>query len=99
MGYTLLPDLPDGAITITDCFRTGLPRQKGTDFNEPQASNCIFTTIIGSADCPAGIISGGSGQGKIHTACSAGHFSPVDDVEWRIVFYLKRREDVTVKLI
>lgn len=99
MGYTLLPDLPDGAITITDCLRSDLPRQKSTDLNEPQAFNCIFTTIIGSADGPTGIISGGRGQAKIHTACSARHFSPVDDVEWRIVFYLKRREDVTVKLI
>ncbi|MFZ7101403.1 MAG: hypothetical protein ACOWWO_01935 [Peptococcaceae bacterium] len=99
MSYTLSPDLPDGAFTITDCVRSDQPRQKCTGLNEPQASNSVCIGIIGGADGPAVIIPGGSGQGKLHTACSSLHFEPVNDVEWRMVFYEKRRGDVTVELI
>ncbi|KJR46318.1 hypothetical protein UF75_3291 [Desulfosporosinus sp. I2] len=99
MSYTLSPDLPEGAFTVTDCIRSDQPRQKRTNPNEPQAFNSICIGIIGGADGPTAIIFGGSGQGKLHVACSALHFEPVDDVEWRMVFHEKRREDVTVELM
>lgn len=75
------------------------PRQKRANPNESQASGSICIGIIGGADGPTAIIFGGSVQGKLHVACSALHFEPVDDVEWRMVFHEKRREDVTVGLI
>lgn len=99
MSYTLSPDLPDGAFTVTDCLPSDQPRQKLTNPNEPQASGSICLGIIGGADGSNAIIFGGSGQGKLHVACSALHFEPVDDVDWRMVFHEQRREDVTVELI
>lgn len=99
MSYTLSPDLPDRAFNVTDCVRSDQPRQKHTNPNEPQASNSICIGIIGGADGPTAIIFGGSGQGKLHVACSALHFESVDDVEWRMAFHEKRREDVTVEMI
>ncbi|MCB8817066.1 hypothetical protein [Desulfosporosinus shakirovi] len=99
MSYTLAPDLSDGAFTVTDCLPSDQPRQKRTNPNEPQASGSICVAIIGGSDGSTAIIFGGSGQGKLHVACSSLHFEPVDDVEWRMVFHEKRREDVTVELI
>ncbi|AET68293.1 hypothetical protein Desor_2753 [Desulfosporosinus orientis DSM 765] len=98
MSYTLLPDLPDNAFSVTDCVRSDQLRQKYTNINEPQASSSGFCFGI-SSDCPTAIIFGGSGQGKLQAACSALHFEPVDKVEWRMVFYEKRHDDVTVELI
>lgn len=99
MSYTLSPSLPDGAFTVTDCAHSDQPRQKRTDLNEPQALSSAIVGVIGGADGPTAIIFGGSSQGKLHAACSALHFEPVEDVEWRMVFYEKRREDITVELI
>ncbi len=99
MNYTLSPDLPGGAFTVTDCIRSDQPRQKRTNPHEPQtfSSGCIG--IIGGADGPTAIIFGGSGKCKPHVSCSSLHFEPVDDVEWYMVFHEKRREDTTVVLI
>jgi hypothetical protein len=95
----LAPDLPDGAFTVTDCVRFDQPRQKRTNPNEPRVFSGVCFTIIGGSDGPTAIIFGGSGQGKLHVVCSALHFEPMDDVEWRMVFHEKSREDVTVELI
>ncbi len=101
MRYTLSPDLPDSACTVTDCVRSDQPRQKKkrTYPYEPQAFNSVYIGIIGGADGPTAVISGGSGQGRLHAVCSALHFEPVEEVEWRLVFHEKRREDVKVELI
>lgn len=99
MSYTLSPDLPDGAFTVTDCLPSDQPRLKRTNANEPQASGSISITLIGGAGGSTAIIFGGSGQSKLHAACSALHFEPMDGVEWHMMFYEKRREDVTVELI
>lgn len=99
MTYTLTPDLPEGAVMVTDTVRSDRPRQKGGGLNEPQADSSACIGIIGGADGQAAIQISGSGQGEYHTACSALHFEPVDEVEWRIMFYEKRRDDVTVALI
>jgi hypothetical protein len=98
MSYTLSPDLPDGAFTVIDYVRSDQPRQKRTNPNEPQAFSGICVGIIGGTDGPTAIIFGGSEQSKLHVVCSALHFEPVDDVEWRMVFHEKSREDVTVDI-
>ena len=101
MSYTLSPDLPDGAFTVTDCVRSDHPRCKHSNPKEPQALSgvSVCVGIIGSADGPTAVVFGGSGQGKLHAACSAMHFEPADDVEWRMVFYEKVREDITTMLV
>jgi hypothetical protein len=99
MSYTLSPDLPDGAFTVTDCARSDQPRQKHTVPNKPHAVSSVCVGVIGGADGATAIIFGGSGQGKLHTACSSLHFEPAEEVEWCMVFYEKRRDDITVELI
>jgi len=100
MSYTLSPDLPDKSFTITDCAPSDRPRQKHTEPNAPQATGDVCCIgIIGSADSPTAIMLGGGNQGKLRVACSALHFKPVEDVEWRMVFHEKTRSDITVELI
>lgn len=100
MCYTLSPDLPDGAFIVTDCKRSDKPRQKYTNPSGSSASGvCVSVGIIGGADGPTVLFVGGSEQGKSRAACSSLHFEPVDKVEWRMVFYEKKHEDITVELI
>jgi hypothetical protein len=99
MSYTLSTDLPDQSFTITDCAPSDRPRQKHIEPNAPQATGDVCCVgIIGSADGPTAIVHGGGSQGKLRAVCSALHFEPAIDVEWRMVFYEKTRPDITVGL-
>lgn len=70
--------------------------------------------IIGGADGPTAIlvsrpatpagVQSGNGAGEVpgagwHMACSSLHFEPVGDVEWRLEFREKLREDIELSLI
>ncbi len=101
MTYTLSPDLPpDQSLTITDCVPSDRPRQKHADPRAPQATGDVCCIgIIGGADGPTAIFFGSGNQGKLRAACSALHFETVNNVEWRMVFYEKQREDIMVELI
>ncbi len=100
MSYTILPDSPAGAFTVADCVPSDRPRQKHTYPNAPQVTSSVCCIgIIGYADGPTAIALNGGNGAKVRAACSALHFEPVDEVEWRIVFYEKKCEDMAVKLI
>ncbi len=99
MCYTLSPDLGDEVFSIRDCARSDQPRRRGGKPNGPRArSSACGIGIIGGARGPVATVAGG-GQGKLRVACSALHFEPVKDIEWRMVFREKNREDVSVELI
>ena len=72
-----------------------------SDRYAPEARNdmaCIG--IIGGADGPTAIVCGGSSKEKLHAACSALHFEPVEgDIEWRIVFNIKSSNEMSLGLI
>jgi hypothetical protein len=56
--------------------------------------------IIGGADGPTAIVCGGSSKEKLHAACSALHFEPVEgDIEWRFVFNIKNSNEMSLELI
>ncbi|SHI16332.1 hypothetical protein SAMN02745823_02918 [Sporobacter termitidis DSM 10068] len=100
MSYTLSPDLPDQAFTVEDCAPGDRPRQKHTDPRAPQATGDVCCIgIIGSADAAAAIVLGNGNQGKLRAACSALHFEPAKDVEWRMIFYEKTRRDIMAELL
>ena len=101
MSYTLSPDLPDQAFTVADCAPGDRPRQKHADPRVPQATGDVGCCIgiIGSADATAAIVLGNGNQGKLRAACSALHFEPAEDVEWRVVFYEKTRRDIMEELL
>ena len=102
MSYTLSPE-PDSDISICDCAEGDKPLEIApcSDRYAPEARNdmaCIG--IIGGADGPTAIVCGGSSKEKLHAACSALHFEPVEgDIEWRIVFNIKNSNEMSLELI
>ena len=102
MSYTLSPE-PDSGISICDCAEGDKPLEIApcSDRYAPEARNdmaCIG--IIGGADGPTAIVCGGSSKEKLHAACSALHFEPVEgDIEWRIVFNIKNSNEMSLELI
>ncbi|MBE5868297.1 MAG: sodium ion-translocating decarboxylase subunit beta [Lachnospiraceae bacterium] len=97
MSYTLVPELPPGEFYICDCLQSDMPKPRqagGTD-------GASAIGIIGRADGPTSIFLVGKSdkQPQVHSACSALHFEPVDEVEWKAVFRVKVCEDITVGLI
>lgn len=99
MNYDLFPDLPDGAFAVIDCVPSDQSVTKETSSNKLPADNSVCIGIISGPDGPNAGIVGGSGQSRLRMVFSKLHFQPVEHVEWRMVFYEKDREDVTVKLI
>ena len=101
MSYTLAPDITGRGFLVQDCAEGDRPRRKASaaDSSAPQASGCAATIgIIGGADGPTAVVVGADAH-KLHAACSALHFAPVERVQWRAVFFEKLMEDVSVQLI
>lgn len=84
MTYTVEPEFPQNLFHISDNMQGDSLRRKVPD--APDGAKAI------------GIIRRNK-EAKLHTACSALHFEPVDEVEWRLVWQVKLWEDVLVGLI
>lgn len=95
--FTLSPDLPASAFFVTDCAKGDHPKRKLPEGKAPDGAASIG--IVGGADGPTVIsmLRVPSG-GRSHSACSALRFEWADDVEWRMVFHEKQREDRTVEV-
>lgn len=87
LEYTITPEIPGNAVQITDCSESDSPRAKESLSDE---------TIGGAAFC-VGVFVGATGDSQ--TACSALHFEPVNEVEWRMLFSGKQGSDFTCELI
>lgn len=100
MSYSLEPDITGQGFMIQDCAEGDRPRRKECDPDNagPVACNAVSVGIIGGADGPTAIILGKTVP-KLHVACSAPHFEPVESVEWRTVFSEKLMDDVNVNLL
>lgn len=99
MDYVLAPDISGAAFLIKDCVQGDAPVPQEPHLYESQSLGVSSIGIIGGADGPTTIFVGAHAQGKRRAACSSLHFEPVADVEWRMMFYEKMREDITVELI
>lgn len=95
MSYTVTPEIPDGAMTITDCNNGDQPRVKHQDKYQPDSSVAIG--IIGGADGPTSVVMGQNPQSEYHTAFSSLHFNEAEDVEWQMIFHKKRFKDYIFK--
>lgn len=97
MTYTLSPDLPGRELSIRDCAEGDRPRRKET--SRGGFSPAVSIGIIGGADGPTMVLVSEQPAAKLHAACSSLHFAPVDQVEWRMVFRVKRMNGCTVDVI
>lgn len=100
MSYTISPDLEDESFSVRDCSSGDRPRKKQLNPLEPEAAiDCFAVGLIGGSHSSGDITFNEAGQGKLRAVCSSLHFEPVEAVDWRIIFYEKPCEDMTVKLI
>lgn len=103
MQYVLTPELTNQEISVVDCARSDQPRKRA-GVNEGQASDdgsvrAAAVSVIGGADGPTSIFLGGKGEQNTHLACSAPRFEWAEQVEWRLIFYKKGRENKEVKIV
>lgn len=82
MTYQILPEAERGEISIFDCENGDRPKNSR---NRANGSTAVF-------------VAGSSRVSEYRVACSSLYFNPVQDVEWRIVFQLKDREEIEVDL-
>lgn len=114
MQYTLIPDLSNEEVSVVDCGRCDQPRKRiernvrltvegehGDDgqAEEDNSARAAAVSVIGGADGPTSIFLCGKGGQNTHLTCSAPRFEWVEQVEWKIVFYKKEREDKEVRIV
>lgn len=86
MSYTIIPEIDDANISVSDCSTDDRPRKKQRDPVDRQPDgNCCAVGIIG-------------GQGKFRSAYSSLHFEPVNTIQWKVVFYETPCEDITLEI-
>lgn len=105
LSYTVEPELPREALTVRDRAQGDAPRPKppkelaavigGAD----GSAAAVSVGIIGGADGPTAILLANGKAGRPRAACSALYFDPPEQVEWRMVFYQKTVEGMTVELL
>lgn len=95
MTYMLTPDLSEREFQVRDVLENDEPRRKVKEENGGTSS----VAIIGGADGPTAFFVSAGSPRKPHMALSALHFEPVDEVEWKAVFYEKLLEDKVLTLI
>lgn len=86
MTYTLSPDLSTDQLTVHDTVESDPPKPKGGGRSQGGAIGVIMR--------PRGRKMGDT---SIHTAVSALHYEPVEQVEWRTVFHAKTLENVILE--
>lgn len=96
MSYTVSPDIPEGKLLLHDCADSDSPRQQQPD---PMAPVAVTVAVIGGADGPTAVFATSQGQKKLGLACSAMHFEPVSDIEWRMVFPTAQFADQRIELM
>lgn len=95
--YTLSPDLSNRQLTIRDTAQSDEPRPF-SDLSE-RLDGAASIGIIGGSDGPTAVIFTRKDEPNVHSACSALHFEPVEDVTWQMVFHEKLLDDIAIPLL
>lgn len=105
LKYIVTPELLNEKFRIFDCAESDAPRRKANAVGASLQGNgqkeykAASIGIIGGADGPTSVFIAGKGsEPQVHLAFSAMHFEPVSQVEWRMVFYEKLREDIIITI-
>lgn len=95
MNFTVVPELANHRFSLRDCAQSDPPRRKNVD---KRGCRACAVSVIGGADGPTAIFIAGRAPAQMHTAITAVHFKPVEDVEWRMVFHEKMKDDLSMEL-
>ena len=106
LSYVIEPELPRGSLMIRDAGEGDRPRIKPP---EELAALDAMVGADGPAACSVGIIGGSDGptailltngkSGRPHAVFSALRFERPERIEWRMVFYQKTVEDISLELL
>lgn len=86
MSFELEPELPRQSLTVRDCAQGDRPRRKQSNEAGPTVASSV------------GVILATSKSGQPRAACSSLYFDPPGQIEWRMIFYQKTVEDLTLDL-
>lgn len=99
MSYTIHPELPEGGLTVTDCAESDRPKERHpSSWESDSVSGAAAIGIIGGTDGPTAVCFSDEGHESLRTACSALHFAPVNNVEWRMIFHERQYENSDIEL-
>ncbi len=95
LQYSVEPDILQGELQIQDCAPSDPPvlEKKGAAGN---------VSIIGKADGPTSVFIAGKSRGHRpgeRSAVSSLHYEAVDEVEWRMSFYVKDEQEMRVRIL
>lgn len=100
LNYSITPDLPKNSYQIRDCSHGDAPieRKLGVDQKEGHSSsNFASSVILAASDGPTSIfVAGKDRSSSVHTAYSSVYFEANKNIEWRMVFKHKIREDIQI---
>ncbi len=99
LTYTVSPEIETGKFRIFDCVEADAPKLKPKKDISPTAHGAASIGIIGGSDGPIAVITTSKKPEGLRSAVSSMHFDKDYPTKWRMVFYTKTREDISIKLI
>ena len=90
--YAVEPDISAEDLTVQDCAKGNQPRRKGAGNKKPVAS--VLASSVALVPMYA---SEDDEEPKVRSACSSLWFEPVNRVEWRAVFHIKKEKDFQIQ--
>lgn len=107
MQYTVEPELAADELQIVDCAKSDSPvfldcTPSDSAMPGEGGLSAASVSIIGGADGPVSVFlmsTRGRRGSKLHGACSALHYEPVNAVEWRMRFQIKSHGEKKIKIV
>lgn len=99
MTYSVSPEISADKFRIFDCIEADKPKLSKKKDTEPAENGAVSVGIIGGNDGPIAVLTTSKKPEGLKTAISSMHFHKVYPTKWRMVFYTKTREDISLKLI
>ncbi len=87
LSYSISPETDLNSISILDCAKSDPPKKLRNASASGNTSAIAVSPISAAGTDPVP---------KRLSACSSCHFKPVETIEWRVVFQIKKREDITL---
>ena len=94
--YAVEPEPAEDQFCLKACAKGDSPIAKGCG-----AAVASSIAVIGGADGPTSVFVAGKVRSELHmkSICSPLFFEPTPVREWYVMYYVKRREDLSVDLI
>lgn len=86
LSYDISPKADRTVLDIKDCSDCDKPKSIQKKYSHADGASAVFWA-------------GKNTDPKLRTALSSLHFKPVSEIQWRIVYFIKRREDMEISFL